>query len=1032
MTWRKWMVRGLVLGVASSLTLTALLVELLTNPAAMREQVIARLGEHLVDVTVNLDAARLRLLGGIAFRELRLRRNDDSGKTDFLYVPSGIIYHDKEQLLDGTVAIRKIELERPLIRATRRPDGRWNLAGILQPPDFERRKPTIVIQNGTILIDDQPGQPPLVIQDVSLTIINDPIETLNFHGGGASEVLGRLQMQGSFRRDTDRFAGTFKATDIPIGETLLRRIGFHAPRILDYAQAIEARASLDVDLHYDPDSASPWSHTLLCELSQGTVRHERIPLPLTELGATIRSVDGQLALEKLAARVGTARLTAQGAVTRPAEDADCNLSFALEHIELNRALLDRLPPKAQEIQRDFQPEGPATLACRLHRADGVWQYWWRFQAEGLKARFHKFPYPLTGVRGNLEQDVDPARNLDLLKIDMVGLANEQPIYIRGSVEGAKPAGVSLNIWGRDLVIDEPLLTSLPPGPRKIAYQFNPSGKVDVVATIRRPQGVDEFTNSYRLEFHDAAVHYHVFPYPIENIRGLLEVLPDNWIYRDFKGTHKGAEFTSSGRSEQTPQGEKVTIELRGNNALFDAELGNALQNGLRQAWDTFRPAGRFDFHARIEHLLKQPEPEFDVTVRPLGSWMQPVFFPYALDQVTGTIRYCQQRVFLDQIVARHGPTVFTIHRGDAQIKPGGGVYVEVPDFEGHPIVPDADLVQALPPVLRGLFNTLSLKDPLSLRTQLRIDVPPAHSTAPPTIAWDGKVRLQDARLHAGVEVEGITGQASCRGQFHGKLESLSGNLQFDELHLFKQPLRAVHSQVVFSSSEPHIFRFPNLKGKLFGGDLGGEVRVELEPEPRFQINLLASRVQLEELGRQNLMPSAEVSGLAEARLYLTGESGDVAGLRGSGIIDVPNGRMYNLPLLLDLLKVTGLRPPDRTAFEEAHARFTIEGPRVQFQRIDLLGNAISLSGQGDMGLDGSDINLDFHAVWVRFGPKMLLSPFKEIAPLISECLFKIKMRGRIGEVRCTKEPLPILFEPFRELWHWMQQRQTSVATREQR
>lgn len=1026
MTWRKWMVRGLVLGIASSLALSALLVELLTNPTAMREQVIARIGEHLVDVTVNLDAARLRLLGGIAFRELRLRRNDDNGRTDFLYVPSGVIYHDKEQLLDGTVAIRKIELERPLIRATRRPDGRWNLAGILQPPDFERRKPTIVIQNGTILIDDQPGQPPLVIQDVSLTIINDPIVTLNFHGGGYSDLLGRLQMQGSFRRDTDRFAGTFKTIDVALGETLLRRIGFHVPQVLEYSQMIDARARLDVGLQYDPDSTEPWSHELTCELSDGTVRHPKLPLPITELQATLRGVEGQLSLDKLTGRFGKARLTANGRLLKPTADADCGLAFTLEHLEINRALLDRLPPKAQEIERDYQPEGPATLECRLNRASGVWQTWWRLEAEGLKARFHKFPYPLTGVRGSLVQEIDPARNVDVLRIDVVGLAGEQPVYVRGTVEGSRPAGVDLNIWGRNMVLDERLQAALPAGPRKIAADFNPRGLVDVVATIRRPQGVEEFTNSYRLEFHDASVRYRVFPYPIEGIRGILEIRPDHWEYRDFRGTHKGAEFTSSGRSEHTPHGERIVIDLRGNNALFDAELGNSLQPGLRQAWDTLRPAGRFDFHARVDHFLRNPEPEFDVTVRPRGSWMQPIFFPYALDQITGTIRYYQQKVYLEEIIGRHGRTQFAIHRGDAQIKPGGGVFVDIPDFEGYPIVPDADLVQALPPVLRGLFNTLGLRDPLALRTQLKIDVPPAHTPTPPTIAWDGKVRLESAKVHAGVDIEGITGQASCRGQYHGKLEYLLGNLLFDEVRLFNQPMRAVHSQVIFSETEPHVFRFPNLKGQLFGGNLGGEIKIELEPETRFSINLVASQVQLEELGRQNVMPSAEISGLATARLTLGGDSRGVAGLYGRGTVDVPNGRMYNLPLLLDLLKVTGLRLPDRTAFEEAHAHFMVQGPRVQIQKVDLYGNAISLSGQGEMALDGSDINLEFHAVGSRLGDKLMPTPVKEIVQEISECLFKIKMQGRIGDVRCTKEPLPILFDPFRELWQRMQLKQARV------
>jgi hypothetical protein len=137
-------------------------------------------------------------------------------------------------------------------------------------------------------------------------------------------------------------------------------------------------------------------------------------------------------------------------------------------------------------------------------------------------------------------------------------------------------------------------------------------------------------------------------------------------------------------------------------------------------------------------------------------------------------------------------------------------------------------------------------------------------------------------------------------------------------------------------------------------------------------------------------------------------------LEGHGTVDVPNGQMYNLPLLLDLIKVLGLRPPDRTAFEEAHAAFSIRGPRLKLNRLDLDGNAISLSGQGEMKLDGTDMQLDFYAVWGRI--KQLLPPiFRDIPPAVGQQLLKIKMRGSVSDPKITKEPVPALVEPMEKL-----------------
>ena len=67
-----------------------------------------------------------------------------------------------------------------------------------------------------------------------------------------------------------------------------------------------------------------------------------------------------------------------------------------------------------------------------------------------------------------------------------------------------------------------------------------------------------------------------------------------------------------------------------------------------------------------------------------------------------------------------------------------------------------------------------------------------------------------------------------------------------------------------------------------------------------------------------------------------------------------------------------------------------------------------------MNLDGTDINLDFYAVWARvvqFLPPLI----KDIPPYISQQLLKIKMRGAMNDVRLTKEPVPVLVEPLKDL-----------------
>src|SRR5205807_9733900 len=133
------------------------------------------------------------------------------------------------------------------------------------------------------------------------------------------------------------------------------------------------------------------------------------------------------------------------------------------------------------------------------------------------------------------------------------------------------------------------------------------------------------------------------------------------------------------------------------------------------------------------------------------------------------------------------------------------------------------------------------------------------------------------------------------------------------------------------------------RAPIFGGDICGQGWLDFHSALRYEVDLTASQIHLHNVG-----PKQELNGIAAARLYLHGQGGGVDGLEGNGSIDVPYSpltRLLNLPPLVALLKFLGLRWPDRTAFEEAHAVFGIHGKRVHVSKLDLLGNVISLYGQ---------------------------------------------------------------------------------------
>lgn len=206
--------------------------------------------------------------------------------------------------------------------------------------------------------------------------------------------------------------------------------------------------------------------------------------------------------------------------------------------------------------------------------------------------------------------------------------------------------------------------------------------------------------------------------------------------------------------------------------------------------------------------------------------------------------------------------------------------------------------------------------------------------------------------------------------------------------------------------------------------MGGDARIDFAATTHYDLLFRATQIRLEDLSRANFGDSAQMQGLAAATLHLSGIGTDLNGLRGYGSIDVPQGKLYKLPPVLDLIKTLGLRIPDGTAFEQVHALYSVEGPMLRFQQLDLFGNAISLRGKGVVPLDGQDMSLEFRTDFARVN--QFLPPAVETIPkALSEQLFMVRIHGNPKSPKIDRNVLPGLTQPFRKAF----QPNSATATR---
>jgi hypothetical protein len=1035
MAWRKWMVRGVVYGIIALCGGGALAYQRWTNPAAVREQVIAKLQELFPGAQVSVDSARLRILGGIQLNGLRFSRRDDPEHQEFLQVPSAVFYHDKEKILDGELALRKIELYKPRLRVRRDQHGAWNVKGLTRELQPDRPLPTVVIHQGTILFEDhleEAGTPLVEVGDVNITLINDPLPVVTVRGAARSATLGALEVHGTLQRAPLEIVVGFKAVGVPLTTALVRRLARDRQADLLEGLAIEAMADAHGEFAYHPDPDQPLYYDLHCSLHNGKVRHPRLPLPLEDLSAEMHCAGGRLRVETLRARSGAVVLHAAGSGLLPALEQNFEGQVQIEHLDLGGSLCSQLPEVLRRLNDAFQPRGPATVKVACARKDGAWTS----LSDGTPTRvallpedvsicFVKFPYPITHLTGTL--DYDPA--VRRLQVDLVGATGEHPVFIKGSWQGEGDAALArFDIHGTDVPIDETLLKALPEAQQKLARSFRAAGLCDVKALIRHDPGSAEFRNEYHVRVHDTSILWDSFPYPLEQVRGLLDIYPKHWEFREFHAVHRAGKIHANGRSIRTRTADGGTIqgialELVGQEVALDDELrkGLAPLPGLAKAWDIFRPQGRLNFIAAVHHPTGQTY-DLDVRVDAQGCALEPMFFPYLLHDIGGQFRYHQHRLDMAQLKAWHGATLFTLEKGNVDLPPGGGYYADLARVQARDLQLDGDLVRALPGKLKEAARSLSLHDKVQAQSRLIIAQGGEPGSLPDVYWEDCQAWFNNASLHAGLELSGVSGTMACVGRHKaGQLQGLNGHILLEQATALKQPFHEIQVDFQVRDTTPDRL-LVGLRAPLFGGDVTGQVRVDFNSTLNYELNLTASQIDLKQFGKHNLGPKSEIDGLAVAKLHLTGQGSGLETLDGHGSLDVPTGKLYNLPLLLDLLKFLGLHWPDRTLFEELHAVFGVHGTRVHLRKLDLLGSAVSVSGQGEANLDGSDLQVDFYPTWRL---ESLLPPaVRPVPPAISKSLLTIEMRGKISEhsdkdLKFTKRWVPILTDPVLNLQHRM-------------
>ncbi len=181
--------------------------------------------------------------------------------------------------------------------------------------------------------------------------------------------------------------------------------------------------------------------------------------------------------------------------------------------------------------------------------------------------------------------------------------------------------------------------------------------------------------------------------------------------------------------------------------------------------------------------------------------------------------------------------------------------------------------------------------------------------------------------------------------WQGKVSMVNADMDLSSITAAGRRLEGVSLQLL-KSADRNELAIEKVHGSLAGGQVAGEVHPfypDNEPS-RYLLSLVVRNADL-----QNLVQGSEkdLKGLMTASLSLEG-GWDTASRRGRGDVVVTGKELYHLPLLMGLFQVTNLSLPIATPFKNGTARFSIDGQRMNFERVDLRSDTMLMSGEGYM------------------------------------------------------------------------------------
>ncbi|HEX7378718.1 MAG TPA: AsmA-like C-terminal region-containing protein [Pirellulales bacterium] len=710
-------------------------------------------------------------------------------------------------------------------------------------------------------------------------------------------------------------------------------------------------------------------------VSRGRIDDPRLPYPLTDLRAAFHLNNKEISVTDITARNGQTALALDVHRYGYEKQSPYTLEARSRRMVFDQQLRSILPLHWQIEWQKFLPAGEFDADLKLHYDGQNWHPELTIACRNVSFSYHKFPYRLERGQGHI------GLVGNLLKMDLKAFAEGEEVRIFGEFRDPGPKAVGrVNLHGDNIRLDEKLFLALNERGRRIVRSLNPRGTFNFNYDFwHGSESPPRPHKKLDLSLNRCSLRYDVFPYPLDNIRGTIAMLDDVWEYKHLEGTNDTGTIQCTGRLVPYPAGNDLTLNFTGKAIALEEELRDALamqSAGAAQFWRDLHPSGLIDLTATLRYEPGQRKPKLWVTLAPLADRdgvtsvsIEPSYFPYRLEKLRGVFKYHQGSVTLEKVRAEHRGTRLAAE-GKCLLDGEGGWQLIFDQLQVDRLKADRDLMQALSGGLKKAIADLQPRGSMNLGGTLELSSS-GQTGANMSAQWNVDIEAHQIALDCGVALENVFGSVRVWGSFDGQKFLCNGDLSVDSMTYkgfqFTQcfgPFWLDNNVVLLGRAadrQTGAARGRAITARLYGGTVVLNGRVNLGPTPKYALYATLTAADLARAAKEAIAGKHDLSGLVSAEVDLHGAGRGIHHLGGRGTVRLRDADLFELPVMVALLKPLSGRLPDTTAFTTADVDFRIEGEHIYLNKVHCNGDAVSLRGSGEMGLDRS-IQLSFYAV----------------------------------------------------------------------